>query len=137
MSNLVLPNKLQEYLDITKTMDIEIKGDKFGLTPEAEQTIFLIKQAQEFFKEADEILKERLLEIFKKNKSQIKFEGDLITAGYRTRRSKKITGNAESQFYETVKKPILKTIDAYVKATGELPVGIEEKTSEYVDIKLT
>lgn len=128
-------NKLLDHvksIDLTKAL----AEDEIKITPEAEEVLFTICEAEKAIAEMKEKLKERFLEVAQKNPKLKKYEGDKVSVGYMVRRSKKITGNPDPKFYVLEKKPNTKAIDAYAEAMGELPTGIEESYAEYITFKI-
>lgn len=136
MSKLALPDKLQQILDLIKTLDLaEIKGEGLTLTEDAEKIIGITLQAEEFFKDIDITVKERLEKIFAEHEGLKKIEGTSVQAYYHIRRSRKVNEVADKKFYELVKKPKVKAIEAYKKVTGELPEGVIENTTKFITYK--
>lgn len=117
-------------IDLTK-----VDGDKIIITPEAEDQIYKLLQAEKLIEDMKSRLKERFIEIAKQNPKLKRYEGSKVQVGYMAKRSKKITGDPAPEFVIVDKKPNTKAIDAYYNMSGELPTGIEEKVFEYITFK--
>lgn len=126
-------NKL---LDHIKSIELtKVQDDSMVLSDDSERVLDALLEAEQFINEAKEKLKERFLEVAKQNPKLKKYEGSLVSVGYRAVRRKVIKGNPDKAFYVVEKKPNTKAIDAYREAKGELPVGIEESMFEYITFK--
>ena len=126
-------DKLLDYLmsiDLTKA-----EGDSLILTEKADKTLYRIIEAEDFIKEAKEKLREKYLEVAKKNPHLKSYEGDHVRVGYRVTRRKFIDGDTDKKFYTVEKKPNIEAINAYADITGRLPEGISEKEFEYISFK--
>lgn len=124
-------------LEKIKSLDLsEVVGDNLRLSDKADEILGELLEAEKFIEEAKDKLKEKFLEIAKKNPKLKSYEGDRVKVGYVMRRQKKINGNPDDKFVIVEKKPNTETIKIYQEATGKLPDGIEEQTFEYINFKM-
>lgn len=119
--------KIINEIDLTK-----IEGDSLVLTDEADNEISKLLEAEEMVENIKTKLKERFIEVAKQNPKLKRYEGEKVMVGYKSKRTKVITGDPDTKFIEVKRNPNTSAINAYFEATGELPIGIGEKTFEYI-----
>lgn len=148
--------KIGEASNLIAHLEVYEKvGEEYFLTPEFEASLKGIYEIEEALSHITNERKEKgtldhlkdyvkgkLIEFFRENSKQKKYEGDLVEVGYRVTRRKVITDDAEPQFIKIEKKPNTEAIEAYRKATksdenpeGLLPKGVIETTYEYISYK--